>query len=615
MALISRVFIIAAGVSYFAHLLFFFYSPVIWSSNPLPPINSFMPILREDLLERDGVETYVLYGGSFLAILAAFGVDLLFEKFKGPFVRVGSYVLGTIVVVLYLRKVGVHLPIADPRMDVWGGVTTALIITISGLFWFFYSRSRYIKILLFVLLFLICMIPFQWAYFSWDYNYYFNSALRILHGFSPKETYFQYDYLFSFLNAVWFKLGLPAKSYHLFGLFSFFVLFSGIFLLARQWFFDKRFAILLLAMLLVVRLYGGLLPVEQCLQGTPLRLDAWFPLLVLFFWKGFRHCSLGLFLGFLVLFSHSFGMIYVVSYLILLAVLMLVDLHGRRLSYKEIFLKHCPLANLIFIGTAVFLYQLFFMPSGIDSANAYLKYGIGFLPISSHSFYWHVLMLLLVFFLLLCQLRSTLSERYFQSSIFLIILFIGNSLYFFGRSHEANIISISTGLLLILFLVIDLVHRQLVTQGLMIRQLLVPVVAFFLLGGATYVYSGKIVNRGTLQLSNIVKNPFTEDYSFDINVPLLKAITKGSSRVIFLTTDDFPYYYEGKYVPQGFHCFTGSWFFVKDYVNDLNARLSEGYYLIFPLKGNTGGLFLIAKDLQAKKKVAFGNYVVITNNE
>ena len=53
-------------------------------------------------------------------------------------------------------------------------------------------------------------------------------------------------------------------------------------------------------------------------------------------------------------------------------------------------------------------------------------------------------------------LRDRIGDRKGQTTLFAVALTLANSIYFFGRSHENNLINISASLLLCAFIGIDL---------------------------------------------------------------------------------------------------------------------------------------------------------------
>ena len=102
---------------------------------------------------------------------------------------------------------------------------------------------------------------------------------------------------------------------------------------------------------------------------------------------------------------------------------------------------------LLFLSFSYFLFGGFIS----DSVSMYQKIGIGMIAIAPNSFYWYVPVILCVLSYLLLKHNDKISDKYFTSGLFLVLLTIGNSMYFFGRSHEHNIINITSILSLALF--------------------------------------------------------------------------------------------------------------------------------------------------------------------
>jgi len=611
--------LISSSVATFLYFLFYLSSPVIWSFNITLPINEFTPWLRGAVVEHDGVEVYVLYFLAFFAVGGSFLINELYLRFDRPFLRKVLIFAMSICAVFYFRTVGFFPPIADPNTTWQGGIFFLLVTVLAGTLSLVLYKNRYAIAFLLTLIFLVCLVPSQWDWFSYDSSYYFTSALRIIHGFPLKETYFQYDYFIAFLIAGWIKLGFSPKFFHLLGLFSYFFLFVGVFFFSRRLFLDKRFPVLLLISLPIVRIYGNWGDPSQLMQVTPLRLDLWFPLLALVYWRGAEDLAVGIFLGALVIMAHSFGLIYAVSYLAFVGALLLFDLVERNGDFRDIlkryFFRYWP--NFLSLLGGVLIYSFFLKnTSEVDPAILYQKYGLGFMPIARQSFYWYILVFLSSLFIILWKSRRALSDRYFKTGVFLVFLFIGNSLYFFGRSHENNILNISTPLLLAGFISLDVLQArfQEFRPGKRYWKSLMPLVAILLIAGFTYLYSGKAIARIQAQGHTLTQNPFIKKYAFDVNVPAIKAITQGSSKVLFLTATDFPYYFEGGYIPQSYHSFTCSWILMKDYAEYLNQKIAEGYFLVLPLEEGARETLPVMERLQARKKVSFQNLVVITNN-
>src|SRR6185369_1445211 len=118
-----------------------------------------------------------------------------------------------------------------------------------------------------------------------------------------------------------------------------------------------------------------------------------------------------------------------------------------------------PLAIILCsFAAAYFLFRNSEYP---NYSGYYQKIGIGFTKIAANSFYWYVPAMISMVTILLFRLRTTVSSTYLTSGFLLTYCAIGNSIYFFGRSHEHNILNIAIVLLFLLFFMLDLISRLL----------------------------------------------------------------------------------------------------------------------------------------------------------
>jgi len=662
-------FFLASSAAYFFYLVFFHYSPLIWAVNPILPLEKYTPWMRSWVFERDGVEPYVLYAMMYCVIGAALLADYAVAKAAGPGIKKILFPLaGLLSLHFYFIRV-FHVPANAFRFSAWGALLVILAAGFSLILANFGETKKWLLPVFFAVLFALCMIPPDLIAIS-DYGYIITPALRILHGFKLSETYFQYDYLLSLLAALWIKLNLSAYAFYLTGSLSSFALCAGIYCLAARFFLHRRFAFYLLAAFAVVHLFGNIRGGVVNFQVAPLRLDWWLPVLAAAYWKGPRHWLTGLLLGFLLLFHHAFGLIYALAYIALTAVLaafefadggnisvphlrlnpeIAVDSENRdekgqsrfgtkkceqarrpvsaflcrrcEAIFRRIPLLNCDFrvkylrlyaVNLSMIAAAFLSYKLFLAPAGGAAMGAYAKYGIGFLPIARNSVYWPMPAVFAMVFMLLRKNKKLLSERYFQTAAFMTLLAIGNSLYFFGRSHENNIVNIAASLLFVLFTFFDMAHFELnIIPASRINRLLVPALAAGFLLAVTCTYSPRAVGKIRQQYL-ACKNLW---FILDPKVPAgeIRALTASSPRVIFLSLGDFPYYYEGGYVPQGYYSFTGSWLFADDYADFLNRQLAKGYYLVSPVSEFADFKEIVSK-LRYKSTGETKNFVALTNN-
>jgi hypothetical protein len=274
---------------------------------------------------------------------------------------------------------------------------------------------------------------------------------------------------------------------------------------------------------------------------------------------------------------------------------------------------HLYARNISIIAVSFLLYRLFLAPSGTNTAIIYQEYGIGFLPIARQSFYWYLPVVFALIFFLGRRNRDLFPEKYLHISWLLVLLAIGNSLYFFGRSHEHNIINIAGSLVFCLFVFLDLAHSEInKNTTARINRSIIPVVSFILVLGISYVYSSRAISRIKQQFAVGLEPQTVARLLPDSIRDEIKDLTMRSPQVIFMTRFDFPYYFEGGYVPQGYYCFTDSWLFLRDYSDFLNARLAQGWYLVMPLREEATFTEIITA-LKYKNKASSHHFLVLNN--
>ncbi|PIZ98432.1 MAG: hypothetical protein COX77_04575 [Candidatus Komeilibacteria bacterium CG_4_10_14_0_2_um_filter_37_10] len=301
---------------------------------------------------------------------------------------------------------------------------------------------------------------------EYDYTYIFTPALKILNSYTLANIYFQYDLLPSLLATAWLKLGLTINNFQILAQLSFYLLITSIFLFTKRLFFYKANAFFLFIILIIIKIYGLMHDPIVIFQVTPWRLDLWLILLLLIYWKGIRHWLIGLALAILIIISKNFGIIYTICYFILITTDCIINLwpiqniltDWRNYFNKLLIVIKQYLPNVIIIITGIIINSLLFGSVNIAAAAAYRRIGLGFMPIALDSFYWYLPIIFSVLAILLIKNREKLPNKYYIGGLFLIIFSIGNSIYFFGRSHENNIINIAAVLLTTFFLLIDLIY-------------------------------------------------------------------------------------------------------------------------------------------------------------
>jgi hypothetical protein len=235
-------------------------------------------------------------------------------------------------------------------------------------------------------------------------------------------------------------------------------------------------------------------------------------------------------------------------------------------------------------------HYLLFRNPNVQSDFYYTRLGIGFTRIATNSFYWYVVAVVGLSFVLLLKLRSLVPRNYLAAGFLLIYLVIGNSLYFFGRSHENNIINISVILLLLLFILIDIVGHSLInapdeTVKSFIRQNLAIIISFVFIASITMWYGDSITTKGAIQTRNVSKGQFIYP-SWVLKQDVLgvianvKSITGDNPKVHFVGDSDFLLNYYGGYVPVGYYNPVYTWISKREFNKFLQGLVDQGYYLV-----------------------------------
>ena len=142
----------------------------------------------------------------------------------------------------------------------------------------------------------------------------------------------------------------------------------------------------------------------------------------------------------------------------------------------------------------------------------------------------------------------------------LVFLAIGNSMYFFGRSHEHNIINISGVLVMALFLLFDVTGRAAdeLHAGRIMRTAALSVLPVMFVLASAYLYSGRVVEKAEIKYDDLMNLRLL--YPPDtVDVDAVKKLTGGSRDVYIVSDRDCLYYYYGNYVPQGRFIPYASW--------------------------------------------------------
>jgi len=601
---LSPVILLSACTSCIFYLLFMALSKWVWSLNPQLSASEFTPFVRAYIFERDGAESFVLYILLFLNIILSVAITGWLLRTE---ISKNKYLTGGIVLLCLAGYYFYNIKFIPPVADIGNGFLVAFVLfLICTTLYFLYQKMRIITIILLIIIVAFTTLVVAFPPSLPDLSYIVAPALRMRHGAKVSEIYFQYDILLSLFALLWLKLNLSLDWFPFLGQLSFFVFFIGCFLFSERLFKSKGLSVLFLLALLIIRYYAALESGVTIFQVSPLRLDLWFILLVVAYKKGFNHWIFGVCLGLLAILHRNLGLIYLGAYFALIAFLFLADtlplIREKSLKLKSlfpVFFKYLKshIVNLAIIAISFVLCYILTGEIFSSSALTYRKYGIGMLPISKNSFYWYVPIMLSTLAIFLFYYRKKLADKYFSTGLFIILLAISNLMYFFGRSHENNIVNISAILLFALFVLFDILiftsvervqkpHQKSKKQTVEKKygfskkwSLSLPFLVIILSG---YFYSNRISDKLNRKFVNFEERQFS--YSLQttpLDTTAIKSITANSSKVYFLDfqTDFYNYYYGG-YTPSGYFSPCNAWVFKKDLIKYLQGLLDNNYFVV-----------------------------------
>ena len=596
-----EITVLATAVAGLLYYGFFLLAPWIWSQNlPFRPeeIAVWQLLWLED---RDGIELYALYILMFLDLFLLYALSFGWQRLAG---RRALYFLffPAILACAYIISIGFHPPMSSlakqamPDILARSFAVLGVILPITVLLHYLRRHSPYLALALAALLLIpVCFIttgPIEW----YDYSFILAPSLSLLQGAGISDVYLPYDLLLSLFGLAWMKLQFDLNSFQIVGQCGYYLLLLGIFAFSMRWFFDKRLPVFLLIALVLVRIYAGPFDSAHAFQLTPLRIDLWMILLMLVYFKGPYHWSVGLSCGLLLLLHRNFGIIYTAAYIQLLLTLCTLDADMfsgrsiREVSTAFITLLKRSRHNFAFILLGACAHYLLFR--GINGSNhfSFESLRISFTKISDHSFYWYVVIVSGMSFTLLLRLRSRITGNYLAAGLFLVFLAIGNSLYFFGHSHENAIIVLSSILLLLFFLLLDLAGRYLgiyseESHKRFFHRNLAIIVSLTFIVAITIWYGDNITRKATIQARNAVKGQFIypsevpERYILN-TIAKVRSVTGDSPKVYFVGDYDLLFYYFGRYAQVGYYNPVYAWISRDEFDKFLQGLVDQGYYLV-----------------------------------
>lgn len=621
--------LLAISVSGLCYYFYYLIAPWVWSKNmPFNPasITSWKVCF---VSEHDGIEIYALYVLMFINCGIAAALAGLMSRLTGKMPQRVILSLCMVVACFFVASIGFTPPMNTfTYTALFSGLLKSLtilavVLSLIALLYYLQQRSGLLAAAAVAMVLIpVCFIavgPISWD----DYSYIFAPALRLLNGAAIHDIYFQYELLPSMLAAAWMKLGWDLNSFQILGQAAYYFALLSVFLLSGKLFHKKELAVFLVAALILGRIYASPAEVVACFQVTPLRLDLWLPLLAAVYYYGPFHWSVGLICGLLLVLLKNFGIIYSMAYIQLLLTLLAISCFesDKKALGQTIaaFGRRCFSPIIIVVCFGMLSHLLFKNAEFGNYAGYYQKIGIGFIKIAANSFYWYVPALFSVVLILLFRMRTLVSPAYLNCGLLLTYCAIGNSIYFFGRSHEHNILNIAIVLLFLLFFMFDLISRFVNDKGnnnsgfCLVRRYGAVWASAVVICVITLSYAQNIEKKVAVQFINSKKVqlifPSTEfdQKIFAAYLDKIKILTNNSRKVYFIDTADFNLYYYGGYAPVGYCNPFQTWIFKRDVDRFLQGLLDNGYYLVC-----NADLKHVLYKLSYKNAIELGQNVVVS---
>lgn len=576
---ISLIYLVFS-ISIIIYFLFYAFAPYFWSLNTILPIDNFTHLVKYEIYDKDGIESFILYCIAFLSIFSSYIISIKISSSINIFV---SFVLS----ILFVNIIGFHPPLLAVNKSVFELIQVVVIISLLSLFlsFLFKFNKRIFYFSVVIILILICFRSIGEISLL-DNSIILLPSLQLLQGESLSEIYFQYDLFLSLIALFFLKFHINFDLIQFPFQLSYFLFFIGVLFLFNKFLFIKKNSVYLFLIILIVKFYSYSHEPTYAFGQTPLRIDLWLIPLLLSFFFGVRHWSVAFALALFLIFHKNLGIIYLVAYLQLLFILFLLDFKKFTLNSVLNNLKFHLKKNrfVLIIILFGFIVSIFLFKGFIPkSAVLFSSLGINFLKIPIDSFYWFIFPLNAIVFVLLIRNINFISNTYLNTGIFIILLSIGNSMYFFGRSHDSQFIQILALPIITFFILIDLLFKLKIIQS----SKMISLITFSCLILTSFIYSDNIYEKGKKQIDNykkkrfiysITSQPKKEDFQ------MIKSITNNSSKVAFVfcgtkrSTDDFLYYWKGGYVLKGKPLMLEV--FTKDQISRIDSLTSKGYYVV-----------------------------------
>lgn len=407
------------------------------------PVHEFYPVIdpksllwwQQQFLFRDGIESPLMLIGSFVYLGVAFVVfknKTITRIFENRVIF--PLILTPLLVLIFLTR-----SVIFKFAHFWqiGG----LCLFFGLLIWLGFKFNHKVLRLSLLLLFSLIVVFGLDVASIYDYDYYFAPVLKLLQGEKLGSFYMQYNLGGVLVFGLLMSLGLKIYQMQIFMGILFVIWYVLVYWLSARVVKDQKLRWLLIISLVVVRYFSINHDPIKIPQVQPLRLDLWVIPLLFVSYFGFSSIVTSTAFATIYLLDNTFGFLYVGVYLL-----------GLAYNLKFAIFRKKNLLLLAPILAAALFNLYFFHSFSNPAAKIYQTVQLGLMPIAWNSPFWLIFASLpLVLFLFLKE-----QDRGIKTfKLLLLGLTLVELIYFYGRSHDHNLLNISGILIFTAFISLD----------------------------------------------------------------------------------------------------------------------------------------------------------------
>lgn len=548
----------------FSLLFTIFYSlfVVFWPwfhQGPFTDKNLFNPWIQGTLTNQEGSELYVMFFGSLIYIFCSWLLIRNIQKlriFSNRLVQILCF-LPSFYIISQIRAFFLK-PAPQFLENIAIFVCVPLFLFLSYVLfkkvgktkWRWYLLGLFVLCSFFVIL---SLAPPR----VYDYSFYIGPSLKLLQGERLGTFYMQYNVigLLLFVQMILLKLRLHQMELVMAGvLIGWFVLY---YFLSKRFFKDKFLVFLFMVSLFVIRFGAVMFDPIYIPQVGPLRLDLWVPLLLVISIFGLKSPMSAWTVGLMYVFDNFFGFLYLGVYTLALIFLVMSRFYrssSSRMTLKKIIILFLPLI------LAVFFNLYFFGGLLSPSSRLYKDVALDFLPIAIHSIFWFFVFLMPICF-------------YFRRSLFVFALLLVQLIYFYGRSHDHNVLNISGILLFIIFLGLDGAKNWL-------NKKKTYLVAAGFITICAFLFGATIVGKFERAIDRIHRGVMYDESSIDRDIDSSPNYIDPSSKTIVLSKIDSYINYRYKLPQIGYFSPFYAHVYVDETAEYIRNQMTSGYHVV-----------------------------------